>query len=96
MKKYTLQEKSEILKEVESIGNIALVCRKRDISYNTVQNWVRRKVTGSRKEKKSIRSLQKKIFELNTQNLILKDLLKKTKLFLLGLLDFLWPVDYCY
>ena len=41
MKRYSMEEKTEILKEVEEIGNINLVCKKRGISHTTVHNWIR-------------------------------------------------------
>ena len=42
MKRYSMEEKAEILKEVEDIGNINLVCKKRGISHTTVHNWIRK------------------------------------------------------
>ena len=42
MKRYSEEEKSEILKEVESLGNINLVCRKRGITHTTVHNWIKK------------------------------------------------------
>jgi len=44
MKRYSTEEKAEILKEVEGIGNINLVCKKRGISHTTVHNWIRKRV----------------------------------------------------
>ena len=79
MRRYTLLEKSEILKEIESIGNVALVCRKRGISYNTVQTWIRKGITSKGNNlKENLRSLKKRNVGLEVQNKILKELLKKT------------------
>ena len=80
MRKYKADEKAEILKEVEDVGNIHAVCRKRGISHTTVHNWLRkRKLEGKASNYPAEnRKLKKKISELELQNAILKDLLKKT------------------
>jgi len=40
MRRYSEEEKLEILREVEDIGNIHLVCRKRGLSNTTVHSWI--------------------------------------------------------
>ena len=40
MRRYTEEEKAEILKEVESLGNVSLVSKKRGISHTTIHTWV--------------------------------------------------------
>ena len=78
MKRYSMEEKAEILKEVENLGNINLVCRKRGISHTTVHNWIKKGVIdNSRNYPAENRRLKKRISELELQNSILKDLLKK-------------------
>jgi len=49
MKRYSMEEKAEILKEVEVPGNINLVCKKRDISHTTVHNRIKKKAMNSKK-----------------------------------------------
>ena len=79
MKRYTMEEKAEILKEVEDIGNINLVCKKRGISHTTVHNWIKKGVIESNGNYPAEnRRLKKRISELELQNSILKELLKKT------------------
>ena len=79
MKRYSLEEKSEILKEVESLGNINLVCRKRGITHTTVHNWIKEEADNNKRNYPAeARRLKKKVSELELQNSILKDLLKKT------------------
>ena len=80
MRRYSAEEKAEILKDVESVGNIHAVCRKRGLSHTTIHNWLRQQ---GLKEKNGNypaenRRLKKKIAELELKNSILKDLLKKT------------------
>ena len=79
MKRYSTEEKAEILKEVEDIGNINLVCKKRGISHTTVHNWIKKGVlVNNRNYPAENRRLKKRVSELELQNSILKDLLKKT------------------
>ena len=79
MKRYSMEEKAEILREVEDIGNINLVCKKRGISHTTVHNWIKKGVIdNNRNYPAENRKLKKRISELELQNSILKDLLKKT------------------
>ena len=80
MRRYSSEEKVEILKEVENVGNIHAVCRKRGLSHTTVHNWLRKQ--GLQEKNRNYpaenRRLKKKIAELELKNSILKDLLKKT------------------
>ena len=79
MKRYSAEEKSEILKEVENLGNINLVCRKRGITHTTVHNWIKKEADNNKRNYPAEnRRLKKKVSELELQNSILKDLLKKT------------------
>ena len=76
MKRYTEEEKAEILKEVESLGNVSLVAKKHGMPSTTIQNWIRK---GLRKSSPSeARKLRRRVCELELQNSILKELLKKT------------------
>ena len=42
MRRYTEEEKREILKEVESLRNVSLVAKKHGIPATTIQNWIRK------------------------------------------------------
>lgn len=76
MKRYTEEEKVEILREVESLGNVSLVAKKHGMPATTIQNWIRKSLSQSSPSES--RRLKKRISELELQNSILKDLLKKT------------------
>lgn len=79
MRRYKANEKAEILKEVEDVGNIHAVCRKRGIAHTTVHNWLKsRKLEGKASHYSENRRLKKKVSDLELENAILKDLLKKT------------------
>lgn len=79
MRRYTEEEKAEILKEVESLGNVSLVSKKRGISHTTIHTWVKKGLKGEKRNYPAEnRMLKKKISDLELQNKILKDLLKKT------------------
>ena len=80
MRRYSNEEKAEILKEIEDVGNIHAVCRKRGLSHTTVHNWLKKESLreGGRNYPAENRRLKKKVAELELKNAILKDLLKKT------------------
>ena len=42
MRRYSNEEKAEILKEIEAVGSIHAVCRKRGISHTTAHNWLKK------------------------------------------------------
>ena len=42
MRRYSDDEKRQILKEVEDVGNIHTVCKKRGLAPTTVHNWLRK------------------------------------------------------
>lgn len=79
-RKYSNEEKAEILKEIEAVGSIHAVCRKRGISHTTAHNWLRKEnlKEGGKDHSAENRRLKRKIAELELKNAILKDLLKKT------------------
>jgi len=76
LKGYTEEEKAEILKEVESLGNVSLVAKKHGMPATTIQNWIRKRISAS--SPSEIRKLKKTISQQKLQISILKDLLKKT------------------
>ena len=76
LKRYTEEEKIEILKEVESLRNVSLVAKKHSMPATTIQNWIRKGFNPS--DSSEIRRLKKTISQQKLQISILKDLLKKT------------------
>ena len=76
MRRYTEEEKAEILKEVESLRNVSLVAKKHGMPVTTIQNWIRKGLNPSNPSE--IRKLKKTISQQRLQISILKDLLKKT------------------
>lgn len=79
MKTYTKELKEQVLKEVKDTGNMALVARKHGISYPTVVSWVgSERKAPVRKRKKEQKQLESKLKDLELENRILKELLKKT------------------
>ena len=76
MKRYTKEEKAEILKEVGSLGNVSFVAKKHGMPSTTIQNWIKKGLQKS--DPSETRKLKKRVCELELQNSILKDLLKKT------------------
>ena len=79
MRRYSEAEKSEILKEVESLGNVSLVSKKRGISHTTIHAWIKKGLKGDRRNYSAEnRNLRKRISDLELKNEILKELLKKS------------------
>ena len=76
MKRYTEEEKTEIFKEVESLGKVCLVAKKHGMPATTIQNWIRKGLNQSNSSE--VRKLKKTISQQKLENSILKDLLKKT------------------
>ena len=76
MKRYTGEEKAEIFKEVESLGNVSFVAKKHGMPATTIQNWIRKGLSQSKSSE--VRKLKKTISQQELEISILKDLLKKT------------------
>jgi transposase-like protein len=79
MGNFSSEFKEQILKEIEEVGNISLVCRKHNLRTSTVHTWVHKfknkdKIAAS----KANRELLKKIKDQEHEILVLKALLKKT------------------
>lgn len=79
MRQYSIDFKEQIVKEIEEVGNISLVCKKHGLNTSTVHGWLH----GSKKQEKIsdqklARELQKKIKEQEHEILVLRALLKKT------------------
>lgn len=79
MKQYSVEFKEQILKEIEEVGNISVVCKKHSLRPSTVHTWIHRiKNKDKISEQKVTRELQKKIREQEHEILVLRALLKKT------------------
>ncbi|MCZ0932160.1 MAG: hypothetical protein OXJ52_03295 [Oligoflexia bacterium] len=75
MRRYTEEEKEEILKAVKIFGNVSLVAKKQGMPSTTLQNWLKKGLQPSKPSQ--IRELKKIISEQALKISILKDLLKK-------------------
>jgi transposase-like protein len=77
--RFSEETKQQILKEIEEVGNITLVCKKQGIKRTTVMNWLH-KVKNKDKisDRKQTRELQKVIKDQEHEILVLRALLKKT------------------
>lgn len=77
--KHSMEFKEQIVKEIQEVGNISLVCKKHSLKPSTVHGWLN-KVKNKDKvaEKKQSREYQKKIKDLELQVEVLTSLLKKT------------------
>jgi transposase len=79
MKRYTVEFKEQILKEAKETGSIVLVARKHSIPITTIHTWQKRLNNNDLIVKgKENRSIRRKLSELELENQILKELLKKT------------------
>ena len=79
VKKYSKEDKDQILREVRDTGNMALVARNRGIAYQTVVSWVgSQRRAPARKQRQDLKQLEAKLKDAELENRILKELLKKT------------------
>ncbi len=77
--KFSEELKMQILKEVEEVGVIATVAKKHDIDPKNIHNWLRaRKNKPKLDQARELRELRKKLDDAELENLVLKELLKKT------------------
>lgn len=79
-KNYTPEFIAQVVQEVLDNGNNTnLVAKKNGISQRTVYNWyVKNRDKDESDYKRDLKTLKKELYEVNLQNQILKDLLKKT------------------
>ena len=79
---YTNIEKQQILDEVKDVGNMAAVASKNNIPISTIHAWVHKEkiIPSSKKHKpnKELKAAKTRIGDLELENKILKELLKKT------------------
>lgn len=77
--KFSEELKVQILKEVEEVGVIATVAKKHAIDPKNIHNWLRvRKNKPKLDQARELRELRKKLDDAELENLVLKELLKKT------------------
>jgi len=76
---YASELKSQVIKEVQGVGNCTLVARRHGLNPKTVNNWVRHfENKDSIAETKKIRELEKTLKDRELEIEVLKSLLKKT------------------
>ena len=79
MKHYSIEFKEQILKEVREVGSVSLISRKHSIPTTTIHTWQKRLKTSDLNAKaKDDKDIKNKLFDLELENKILKELLKKT------------------
>lgn len=77
--KYSEELKAQILREVEEVGVITTVAKKHGIDPKNIHNWLRiRKKNPKLDQARELRELRKKLDDAELENLVLKELLKKT------------------
>lgn len=77
--KYSSELRTQVISEVKEVGNIATVGKKHGISTKTIHNWMRATNNKAQNDQsKEIRELNKKLKDAELENLVLKELLKKT------------------
>ena len=78
-KKIPIELKEQILAEVKEAGSVPIVAKKHNISTKTIYNWTRASSNSTQvSDAKEIRALNKKLKDAELENLVLKELLKKT------------------
>ena len=79
-RKYTDEEKKQILQEVEETGNMAAVAKKNDMPAATIQTWIKPKYKARKKSAgvDEVSDLKNQLKNAELENQILKELLKKT------------------
>ena len=80
MKQYNTDLKQQILKEVKETGSVISVARKHEIPSSTIHTWkIKEESGGNNKKVNDNKQFQKKLADLQLENEILKELLKKTQ-----------------
>lgn len=79
MKMHSAELKEQVVKEIQEVGNISLVCKRHGLRPSTVHGWLNIKKNKVQiAEKKQNKEFQKKIKDLELQVEVLTSLLKKT------------------
>ncbi len=76
---FSQEFKDQILKEVEEVKNVNLVCKKHGLKSSTVHGWLKKSRNGNQlAEEKLVRELKKKVTAQEEEITVLRALLKKT------------------
>jgi transposase-like protein len=79
VKSVSKELREQIIKEVKDTGNMALVARNHGIKYQTVVSWIgSERKAPAKKRKAEIKALEARLKDVQLENRILKELLKKT------------------
>jgi len=78
MSKYSVELKTQVVKEARDTGNATMVARRHGVPAATVYSWIRGKNMPVETANGRVRVLEKKLKEKDLENQILKELLKKT------------------
>jgi transposase-like protein len=71
--------KMQIIAEVKEVGSVPTVAKKHGLLPKRIYNWMRATTSSvNTDQNKQIRELNKKLKEAELENLVLKELLKKT------------------
>ena len=77
--KHSNELKEQVIKEIQEVGNISLVCKKHGLKSSTVHGWLHKNKNKDKiADKKLSRQQQKRIEDLELQVEVLTSLLKKT------------------
>lgn len=77
--KHSNELKEQVVKEIQEVGNISLVCKKHGLKTSTVHGWLHKNKNKDKiAEAKVNKQMQKKIKDLELQVEVLTSLLKKT------------------
>ena len=80
-RKYTNEEKQQIMEEAKNVGNILAVAKKNGIPAATLHTWLKPKNIKSKDlNNVELKELKSKLASADLENKILKELLKKTYL----------------
>jgi transposase-like protein len=84
-KKYTEEEKLQIINEAKTSGNITATAKRYSLSDSSIHGWMRKfevnkptKKTISKADQQEIKRLKRQLADAQLENSILKDLVKKT------------------
>ena len=76
---YSKELKEQVVKECIETNNYAAVSSKHDIPVTTIYGWIKRHKNKQKKESRSnIKGLEAKLKDVELENRILKELLKKS------------------
>jgi putative transposase len=84
-KKYTEEEKLQIINEAKTSGNITATAKRYSLSDSSIHGWMRKlevskpiKINSSKSDQQEIKRLKRQLADRELECAILKDLVKKT------------------